>query len=106
MQTSGPRTYGHARAKERPVWLLFVAHGLKDFFFFFLHVRPRTYGHVLVIIIVGCQTQLLSVCQTVTSRLPECLLTIICNEYPLFASMRSMKKDVRTHDIIMQRCLQ
>jgi len=47
MRTSGPRTYGHARAKERPVWLLFLARGLKVFlcFFFGLHVRPRTYGH-------------------------------------------------------------
>jgi len=45
-----PRTYGHARAKERPVWLLFVACSLKVFFvcFFFFNVRPRTYGHALV----------------------------------------------------------
>ena len=49
MRTSGPRTYGHVRAKERPVWLLFVARGLKVFYLFiFLHVRPRTYGHVLI----------------------------------------------------------
>ena len=41
-----PRTYGHARAKERPVWLLFLACGFKVFFYFiFLPVRARTtYG--------------------------------------------------------------
>ena len=46
-----PRTSGHVRAKERPVWVLFLARGLKVIFFVlfcFLHVRPRTYGHVLV----------------------------------------------------------
>ena len=45
-----PRTYGLARAKERPVWL-FLARGLKVDFFFphtATHVRARTYGHVLV----------------------------------------------------------
>ena len=42
------RTYGHMRAKERPVWLLFLARGLKVFFIFILHVRARTYGHALV----------------------------------------------------------
>ena len=82
-----PRTYGHARAKEWPVWL-FMARSLKVFFFFctyghartathvrareseetacvvvvsgtrferfffFLHVRPCTYGHTLVYITV------------------------------------------------------
>ena len=35
-----PRTYGHVRAKERPVWL-FLACSLKVFYFF-LHVRPHT----------------------------------------------------------------
>ena len=36
------RTYGHARAKEWPVWLLFLARGLKVFFVFF----ARTATHV------------------------------------------------------------
>ena len=44
-----PRTYGHARAKEQPVWLLFLARGLKVFLVFFArtatHVQARTYGH-------------------------------------------------------------
>ena len=51
-----PRTYGHARAKERPVWLLFLERGWKVFIFFCTyghartgtHARARTYGHVLV----------------------------------------------------------
>ena len=36
-----PRTYGHTRAKERPVWLLFLACGLNLFIF-------CTYGHARV----------------------------------------------------------
>ena len=48
MRTSGPRTYGHvhARAMERPVWLLFLGCGFNFFillFYFF-------YGHVLVLL--------------------------------------------------------
>ena len=38
-----------ARAKEQPVWLLFLARGLKVFFFCActaMHVRARTYEHV------------------------------------------------------------
>ena len=34
-----PRTYGHVRAKEWPVWLLFLARGLKVFFVFFWFAR-------------------------------------------------------------------
>ena len=52
-ETGTARTYGHVRAKERPVWLLFLARGLKFFGFVLFactatHVRARTYGHALV----------------------------------------------------------
>ena len=35
---NAPIQSSFTRAKERPVWLF-------ESFFFFLHVRPRTYGH-------------------------------------------------------------
>ena len=47
-----PHTFGHARAKERPVWLLLLARGLNVFGFFYLffvrtatHVRTCTSVH-------------------------------------------------------------
>ena len=52
------------RAKEWPVWLLFLARGLKVFYFFFCtyghaltgtHIRARTYGPALVILIIMSQ---------------------------------------------------
>ena len=57
------RTYGHARAKERPVWLLFLARGLKVFLFIFCtyshartatHVRAReSEGTACVVVVSG-----------------------------------------------------
>ena len=45
-------TYGHARAKELPVWLLFLARGLKVFYF--LHVRARkSEGTACVVVVSG-----------------------------------------------------
>ena len=54
-----PRTYGHARAKDRPVWLLFLARGLKVFLFYFFartatHVRAReSEGTACVVVVSG-----------------------------------------------------
>ena len=48
------RTHGHARAKERPGVVVVSGTCFESFFFFTrtaTHVRPRTYGHVLVLYI-------------------------------------------------------
>ena len=48
-------TYSHARAKERPVWLLFLARGLKVFFFARIatHVRARESEATACVVVVS-----------------------------------------------------
>ena len=88
-------TYGHARTKERPVWLLFLARGLKVFFCLFVFC---TYGHALVPLmfwadvlggaqnrcrcILGSQKLRLSAKLTAAASLHHSLkLTLCCKAY-------------------------
>ena len=67
-----PCTYGHVRTKERPVWLLFLARGLKFFCFVLfartaMHLRACTSLSIIPAISV-CLSVCLSVCMCVCDR--------------------------------------
>ena len=73
MLTSRPRMYGHARARERPVWLLFLARGLKVFFCIFF----CTYGHA--------RTSIYIIYSAISPIAIQWFCKIICSTCLLFA---------------------